>query len=169
MDLLSLLNIIPGAQTAVAQLQSKIGDFLKVPSRIQNDQTRVSKLLPIAQTNKDTTGISELGTVQSSLPNLMNLYNNTLPMVQQVSGQAGGGISTDLLSNATSLIADVASLIASVDQAESVLSNYEKKYSGQLKSFGISSLMPSTSSILWIGGLGAVLVIVYFLTGRRRS
>jgi len=168
MNLLQIIGIIPGASSVVAELQSKVGDFLKIPSRIQNDQTRASRALSVAQTKNDSAGISELSAIQGSLPNLMNLYNNTLPLVQQITGEAGS-ISTDLLSGATDLAVQVTSLITSMDKIDSTLSTYEKKYAGLLPTGLFSSFTGlSATGLLWIAG-GTLTLVFGYMALRRRA
>lgn len=168
MDLLSLLNMIPGASSGIAQLQSKIGDFLKIPSRLQTDSARVARLIPIAQTKNDTAGIAELSAVQNAIPGIQSSYNASYPLIMQISGSASS-IDTSLLGNAADLLSEVVTVITSTDKVESTLSSYEGKYAGSLKISVFGSLTsPSMTGILWIAGIGITLLGTYFLMGRRR-
>ena len=155
-NLLNLIEMIPGASSVVNTIQSKIGDFLKVPSRIQADQVLVSKLLAIAQTKNDKTGISELALAQNALPVLMQNYNGVLPLVQQVSGQASS-INTDLLASGAGLAEQITAIVLGLDKVESTLKSYQSKYKGSLTStfFGTIS---GGSYWPWILG-GAVFLL----------
>jgi hypothetical protein len=168
MNLLSLLNMIPGASSGVAQLQSKIGDFLKIPSRLQTDSSRVAKLIPIAQTKNDTLGISELSAIQNAIPGIQSSYNSAYPLIMQISGSAGN-LDTSLLGNVADLLSEVVTVIASTDKVESTLSSYEGKYKGSLGSSVFGSLTsPSMTGILWIAGISITLLGTWFISRRRR-
>jgi hypothetical protein len=96
----------------------------------------------------------------------MNLYNNTLPLIQQISGEVST-IDTTLLGNAADLTSQVVSLITSLDKVESTLSSYEGKYKGSLTSTFFGT-MAGGNYWTWIAGGALILLGGAYWFSRRK-